>query len=360
MQVLIIGDLHWGARSDNVAFLEHYAAYFRDQFFKILRVLKPDAVVQVGDVFDKRSYLNVNTLYYARKYFIDPLRESGIPSYVLTGNHDTYFKNTSRVNSLQEVYGCCHSQSPSFQVIWEPLETEFGLLVPWIAPDEQENSLLAIEHSKARYCFGHFDIPGFYMSGGKKSEHGFQRSMFAKFTRVISGHYHGRQNDGNIFYCGVPYEKSWEDHGQWIGIHLLDTDTGAIKAIPNPVRMHYQLDFTDGALSEASDIDPSNLEKKIVRLVVHDTKHAVKLERLIQKISAAKPESLSVVHKALTINSEQVLEEIKVADPDDTVTTITNYIDRLDGVPATERTQVKDLLLTLHSQAIQSQTGDDA
>lgn len=362
MKVMILGDLHWGARSDNTTFLEHFADYFDNVFFPLVEQVKPDVIIQVGDVFDKRSYLNVNTLYYVRTRFIEPLSESGIPTYILPGNHDIYFKNTNRVNSLNEVYGHYGAAAKGIHLVLEPTTYNGMLILPWISPDDANQSFEALRSSEAAYCFGHFDFAGFDLGGGRQSDEGFDKNLFRKFKLVVSGHYHARQAAGNIFYCGVPYEKTWEDFGQWIGVHVLDTETGKITAYPNNNHMHHILDWKDGSLSSSPDPGDTSdgfyyLAKKIIRLVVHDNNHPVKLEKLIGKISAAKPESLSVVHRALSIDGAKVINELKDANPDDTVTTIKTYIGNMEGVP--EKDAVLNILLGLHNKAVQNQAGGE-
>lgn len=368
MKIMILGDLHWGARSDNTTFLESFADYFDNVFFPLVEKTKPDIIVQVGDVFDKRSYLNVNTLYYVRTRFIEPLRKVGIPSFILPGNHDIYFKNTNRVNSFEEVFGYlpeAKDQKESVHdvhLVLKPTEVAGLLLMPWISPDDAEQSLAALRATSARYCFGHFDFAGFDFGGGRKSEEGFDRDLFKQFELVISGHYHTRQKSGNIFYCGVPYEKTWEDYDNWVGVHILDTETGKVTAYPNNNRMHYVVNWRDGgydispAVGDCLD-DLASLAKKIVRVMVHDNKHPVKLEKLIGKISAVKPESVTVVHKSLSVDGAKVLDELREANPDDTITTIRTYVGNMEGVP--EKDAVLEILVDLHSKAVQNQAGSE-
>ena len=60
-----------------------------------------DTVFQLGDLFDRRKYINFNSLYLCRKYFFDKLRDNNIKMYTLLGNHDISYKNTLKVNSSE-------------------------------------------------------------------------------------------------------------------------------------------------------------------------------------------------------------------------------------------------------------------
>jgi DNA repair exonuclease SbcCD nuclease subunit len=100
-KVAIITDQHFGARNDSSHFLEYYEKFYRDTFFPILDKNGIDTVLILGDTFDRRKYINFFTLKRAREMFFDKLYAKGIKVYMLAGNHDTYFKNTNNVNSVQ-------------------------------------------------------------------------------------------------------------------------------------------------------------------------------------------------------------------------------------------------------------------
>ena len=100
MKVALITDTHFGARNDSVQFLDFYEAFYRDTFFPKLKESKVDAILILGDTFDRRKYINFYSLKRAKEMFFDPLMELGVPVHMLAGNHDTYFKNTNDVNSV--------------------------------------------------------------------------------------------------------------------------------------------------------------------------------------------------------------------------------------------------------------------
>ena len=49
----------------------------------------------LGDTFDRRKYVNFNSLEAARKMWFDPLAECGIHMSMLVGNHDIVGGGTS-------------------------------------------------------------------------------------------------------------------------------------------------------------------------------------------------------------------------------------------------------------------------
>jgi hypothetical protein len=44
--------------------------------------------MQLGDLFDRRKFINFNTLYQCREYFFDVLKQKHYKMMTLLGNHD--------------------------------------------------------------------------------------------------------------------------------------------------------------------------------------------------------------------------------------------------------------------------------
>ena len=100
MKIALITDQHFGARNDALHVLDFYQKFYEEVFFPKIKEEKVQAVLMLGDTFDRRKYLNFNTLKRAKEMFFDPLAYMGIDVHILAGNHDTYFKNTNEVNSV--------------------------------------------------------------------------------------------------------------------------------------------------------------------------------------------------------------------------------------------------------------------
>ena len=56
-------------------------------------------------------------------------------------------------------------------------------------------------------------------------EGGMDASVFSKFDRVFSGHYHMKSTKDNVTYLGNPYQLYWNDYASKRGFHVFDTDT---------------------------------------------------------------------------------------------------------------------------------------
>ena len=94
MKIALITDTHWGVRNDQLAFLDNNKKFLDDIFFPYLDAHSIDTVIHLGDLVDRRKYLNINTAKRLRDDFIRPLHRREIRPYLIIGNHDTYYKNT--------------------------------------------------------------------------------------------------------------------------------------------------------------------------------------------------------------------------------------------------------------------------
>ena len=94
MKLAIINDTHFGIRNDSPYFLEHSLEYFEKQFFPYLIENNIKTVIHLGDLFDRRKYINFNTLSQVRTRFFNYLKNNNIKLYITIGNHVTIGANT--------------------------------------------------------------------------------------------------------------------------------------------------------------------------------------------------------------------------------------------------------------------------
>jgi metallophosphoesterase superfamily enzyme len=99
MKIALITDTHFGARGDHAAFDKHFKKFYEQSFFPTLDQRGIRNVIHLGDMFDRRKYINYLTLNNCREYFFDPLRDRKIKLDVIVGNHDVFYKNTNSINS---------------------------------------------------------------------------------------------------------------------------------------------------------------------------------------------------------------------------------------------------------------------
>ena len=103
MKIALLNDTHFGCRNDSPAFIDYQNKFYDEVFFPYIIENNIDTLIHLGDVVDRRKFINHNTAYNFKKKFWDRLDKLNIKTYVILGNHDTYFKNTNEVNALDNL-----------------------------------------------------------------------------------------------------------------------------------------------------------------------------------------------------------------------------------------------------------------
>jgi DNA repair exonuclease SbcCD nuclease subunit len=129
--------------------------------------------------------------------------------YMITGNHDLYYREKRDYNSLPyaELFDNVHLINE------QTLVQDDVALVPWLVGDEWTQ----VSKTKCRYMFGHFELPYFKMNAMvEMPDHGQLNAEHLQGPEyVFTGHFHKRQNKGNVHYLGSPfphnYADAWDD-----------------------------------------------------------------------------------------------------------------------------------------------------
>jgi len=344
MKIALVTDTHFGARSDSTPFDNFFNKFYTEVFFPYIDEHKISTVIHLGDVFDRRKYINYNTLKSCREYFFNKLKSRNIDTHLIVGNHDTYFKNTNDVNSLHLLL----SEYPNIKAYSDPHEIKFEdcniLLMPWICSDNYSICMNSLTDSKAKIVFGHFEIAGFQMYKGQVNEHGLGKDVFKKFDKVYSGHFHTKSTDDNITYLGTPYEITWADYNDPRGFHIFDTDTGDIEFIENPniifTKYYYDEDKEDPNL-----VDTSTFENKHIKLIVVNKKDFVKFDQFVEKLYSKNPLELKIIEDMSEFETEAT-EDVNL---EDTMTLLSSYVDNLET--DADKNRLKILLKSLYVEA---------
>ena len=346
MKVAIITDQHFGARNDSVAFLDFFQKFYDNTFFPTIDAAGIDTVLVLGDTFDRRKYVNFYALDRAKKMFFDKLENRGITVYMLAGNHDTYYKNTNEVNSPDLLL----TEYNNIEVIAEPKTINVNgfevCMLPWICPENYQQSIDEIKNTTSTLCMGHLEIAGFAMYRGMESHEGFSAETFGKFDLVFSGHYHHRSDNGNIHYLGNPYELTWQDYNDPRGFHLFDFSTRQLDFIENPYRMFERLEYSDKEV-EPIDLDQLDLKEKYVKLIVLEKTDFYKFDKFIQKLYNKGCHEIKIVEDFSEFESGEINEEINL---EDTVSVLSNYIDSIET--DVDKEKVKSYMRGLYTEAI--------
>lgn len=327
MKIAIITDLHFGARNDNVAFSEYFSKFYLEQFFPTLESKGITAVFDLGDTFDRRKYINYNSLQACKEYFFNQIKHRNMHLSMLVGNHDTYFKNTNSINSpnllLREFKDCITIYSEA-QDINLPSGVKIAM-VPWICSGNYNETMNYIKTTSAQIMMGHLEIAGFEMYRGAICDHGFDRKIFDKFDMVMSGHYHHKSSYGNISYLGAPYEMTWSDWNDPRGFHIFDSDTRELTFIQNKFKMFHKVHYDDSesSLEDIMNIDFNSLNGSMVKVIVRNKNNPYWFDMFINKVESVTPLDLQVVEDNFNLNLED--DSDITENVEDTLTVLNKY-----------------------------------
>lgn len=319
-KIALITDLHFGCRNNSIPFNETLKSFYTNQFFPYLKDNNIDKVICLGDTFDVRKNINIDILKSCKSYFFDVFERESIEFTMLVGNHDAYFKDTIKVNTPRELL----KDYTMITVIDEPQELERYsiLMLPWICRDNVELSMKLLEESKMKYCFGHFEIQGFKMYKSVESHGGFDRTIFNRFKKVFSGHYHTRSTIGNITYLGTAYEMNWADYDDPKGFHIFDTDIGELTFIPNNDNTFMVIEYKEG-------IPVPYITNKVVRIKTKNVESKTKLDLFIKEIQEQNPIDMKIVDADSVIKVEEFNDEILKTE--DTVSIMSAFVDGMEN-----------------------------
>ena len=327
MKIALLNDTHFGCRNDNPAFIEFQNKFYNEQFFPYLQQNNIKCLVHLGDVVDRRKFINHNTAHNFKKVFWDRLDDMGIETHIIIGNHDTYYKNTNEVNALQNL-----NISENSIVYTHATDVELDglkiLFIPWICDDNHAETIRTIENSTATISMGHLEISGFEMHNGHMNEQGLEKSMFKRFEKVMSGHFHKKSDDGHIYYLGTQYEMTWSDYMCPKGFHIFDTATRELSRVENPNRMFKKIVYNDKQ-TNYDDLDVKEFNHTFLKIFISDKTDTDMFERLMDRLyNHINVHAIDVIEDPTDIGasvSENILEQ-----GEDTLTFLNNYIDQAD------------------------------
>lgn len=322
---LILGDLHIGHKGDHQGFRTIQRSFFDDQLFPFIREKGVKTLIMLGDFFDRRKFVNFETLKFAKEAFFDVVRELGIETHMIIGNHDTYYKNTNKVNSIELVVN--KEQYPNIHVYSSPetvtIDDVRVLMLPWICQENYSDSIKAIKDTDARFVVGHLELAGFEYHRGVESDRGHcDADLLGRFEAVWSGHYHTKSTKGNIHYLGTPYEMTWADYNDPRGFHTFDGQSLTFHENPNKVFVRIVYNDKNHKLIEDSLDKMPSFKNQYVKVVVRRKDDPILLERFLDVIAQTDPFDLNVIDE-----TNKLIEVEDVTDlPSDTLDIIEQFI----------------------------------
>lgn len=355
MKLALITDQHFGVKNDSPIFLDHQKAFYENVFFPYLVENQISTVIDLGDTFDRRKYINYHTLATVKTFYFDKLQELGITLHIIVGNHSTYYKNTNDVNSPDLIL----REYTNIVTHAEPKEMNFDgcdvLMMPWINPENVSTCHDAMQHTSAHIVMGHFELAEQSLKKNFKFHGGISLKELKKFDVVYSGHYHHKVQKGNFLYLGTPYEMTWDDTNNTKGFHVLDTESRELEFIKNPLHIYSKIMWEDDGAYDINKIlegvkkHPEKFKNKYIKVVVKKKDNPYILDRYIDAIEQCGP------YNVLTeeISHHFAADEENIDKIEDTLTILRNHVSSLPDFALKE--QLLSCMEELYTEAINIQ-----
>jgi DNA repair exonuclease SbcCD nuclease subunit len=203
-RVAVFTDIHFGLKSNSKQHNQD-CIDFVDWAIKTAKDKGCETGMFLGDWHNNRAQINIQTLNYSLTA-LEKLSKAFDVFYFIPGNHDLYYRDKRDIQSAEWA-----KHIPNIVIVNDFFKQGDVSIVPWLVGDDHKK----IPKINAKYMFGHFELPHFYMNAMvQMPDHGeIQREHFGHIDHVFSGHFHKRQQNKNITYIGNCFPHNYADAG---------------------------------------------------------------------------------------------------------------------------------------------------
>lgn len=233
---LVIGDVHFGVKTNAIAWYERQEEFFRKQIFPIVKSaskLNIDNVVFLGDLFDIRYSTNTMIAIRVKTLFreLNDIAESvNVNVNIIAGNHDYYspLEEHSKYNVYDVVFGeeftamnkRINIATDEMQFIHKSNNNGLVALLPWYQTENKENfrkNIESIYNSNKTFsnrvygAYAHCDLHGL-----KYDASDILHQLYDLNIPIWSGHIH---------FCDIDKEHKLYNVGACMKFNFGDADS---------------------------------------------------------------------------------------------------------------------------------------
>jgi len=200
----IFTDIHFGLKSNSQVHNEDCLNFVKWATAKA-KEEGCETALFLGDWHNNRASINIVTLNYSLQA-LEHLNNNFDQVYFIPGNHDLYYRDKRDIQSVEWARNL-----PNIKICNDWFSDGDVVIAPWLVGDDHKR----IPKLTAKYMFGHFELPHFYMNAMvQMPDHGeIKNEHFGSFEQVFTGHFHKRQQRQNITYIGNCFPHNYADAG---------------------------------------------------------------------------------------------------------------------------------------------------
>ena len=323
MKSLVIGDLHFGTKSNSVKWLEAQIKLFNDLIIKTIEDERFDRIIFLGDVTDIRYAINQqvgcelkNLVRKLSERFEEKNPEGKI--IFIAGNHDYYspLEDFARYNSYELIFGeefAAYHENIIFVTEFPYYDAENdALYLPWFyTEDNKKFSDALYQYKGVSQIYCHTDLSGW----------GEGRIYSLKGAKVYSGHIHypwESEVDG-LYNLNAALPLNFNDVNSTRCIYVI-TNGEIVRKIENNITPTFKRLYN---IQIFDQLDEKFFENSYVQFMI-DRKNINKAE-YIERIKELKRRFGETYHISVKLYDSEILNEKFEVAP--IQTNISEYID---------------------------------
>jgi len=340
MKIAFIGDLHFGARNSNQVIQRHQRSFLMNCFWPYIEKNNIKTVIQTGDYFDNRKWINLQTMSFQKMYFVDFAEKLNVTVHGIIGNHDIPLRHSLVMNSPQQILTQSHMNfyDKPKTLNFDGVDITF---IPWVCKENYEEVTNVIRKG-GDILVGHLETQGAVLLPGRLSEEGYLPADFKNWKEVISGHYHTQNKIANIHYIGIPYQLMWNDTSSKQGFWILDTTDRSWEFVENKGKYFHRITWNDGC-----DYPIELCLDSYVKINIKKKTSFEEFEKFIDRVNFQEPFEVKILESFEEFNQENVGEIIQLSS---TTELIGEYID--DVATDNNKESIKKLMIEIYEDAM--------
>jgi len=231
---LLFADLHLGVHQNSPKW-HQLGLQWSDWAKKIAVQEGAESIICLGDYFHDRDQIDVSTLDIARK-ILNNFSDYNV--YLITGNHDIYFKEKNDVTSLHVFQGYPYVNVINNTTSFKYQDKQINM-VPWTDSNDEKNF-------EADVILTHAEFKHFRMNNSKFCEDGVDLEKYNEKERfILAGHFHisdvrkiGKSTAG---YLGNPFQHTFADINNNKYVYILDLENMDLKKFENEFSPRHEI-----------------------------------------------------------------------------------------------------------------------